>query len=110
NMCMGKNIWTDERELLYKISVGDEYAFRILYNRYRKKIYSYALKIIKSEMLAEDILHEVFLRVWQHGNIAEIENIEGYLKIVTRNYTLKILRRQQLEARNNSARKLVWTE
>lgn len=62
-------------------------ALRIIYEQYRRKVYSYALKIIKSTELVEDIVHEVFLRIGQHPDAGEIEHLDPYLRIVTRNYT-----------------------
>lgn len=87
----------DENILLYRISLGDEYAFRAVFDRYRSRVYSYALKIIKSNERAEEILHDVFLKIWQHESPTGIENLEAYLKVVTRNTTLKALRRIRLE-------------
>lgn len=103
-------IWTNEKVLLSRIEAGDEYAFRVLYDRYRMKLYSYALKIIKSEILAEDILHEVFLKIWQHEKISDIDNIEAYLKVITRNHTLKALRRHQLEIHAGYVLGKTWQE
>lgn len=96
-----KVIKPDEPLLLSRISEGDEPAFAIIYNRYRKKIYSFALKMLKSEESAEDIVHEVFLKIWQHPNPDKIENLENYLYIIGRNGVLKQLKRQQLEITAN---------
>lgn len=99
-----------EKLLLSKISVGDELAFRILFNTHRKWVYSYVLKIIKSELLAEEILHDVFLKIWQHKNLVEIENVTSYLKIITRNTTLNALRRTNLEVLVNNQLRQNWEE
>lgn len=104
------NVQTDESGLLARITVGDEVAFSILYNRYRKQVYSFALKIIKSKEIAEDILHEVFLKIWQHRNLMEIVHLENYLMVATRNHTLKVLRRQKLEIRKNREIFSDWEE
>src|SRR5690606_10164576 len=85
-----------DRELLEQVAFGDERAFGEIYERYRRKVYSYALKIIKSPELAEDILHDVFVKLWQYHNPSAIDHLEGYLRIVTRNDTLKQLRRRKL--------------
>ncbi|SEN85195.1 RNA polymerase sigma-70 factor, ECF subfamily [bacterium A37T11] len=100
----------NDQELLDGIAAGNEKAFRIIYDRYRKKVYTYALKIIKSEDLAEDILHEVFLKLWQQEQNREIADLDSYLRVVTRNYTLKVLRRKQLEAKVNKEMFCNWNE
>lgn len=100
----------DEHSLLCKVQKGDEAAFRLLFDRYKKQIYSYALKIVKSESYAEEILHDVFIRIWQHENPAEIENLTYYLRTLTRNITFNILRRIKLELKVNDDRSHYWEE
>lgn len=96
--------------LLQKIADGDETAFKVIFDSYRKKVYSYALKIIKSQVAAEDVLLDVFLKIWQHRDLTEVKNLESYLKITTRNTTLKVLRRRQLELRVNEEMCRTWHE
>lgn len=99
-----------EKLLLNKISMGDEHAFRILFDQHRKRVYTYALKIVKSESYAEEILHDVFIKIWQHKNISEIENLELFLRTVTKNTTFKVLRRIKLEIRINDEWGYDWEE
>jgi len=99
-----------EKLLLTKISLGDEQAFRILFDQHRKRVYAYALKIVKSESYAEEILHDVFIRIWQHKSISEIENLELFLRTVTKNTTFKVLRRIKLEIRINDEWGHDWKE
>lgn len=101
---------TNENLVLSKISHGDQLAFRVIFDLYRKKVYSYALKMIKSATQAEDIVHDVFLKIWLQPNLGEIQNFEAYLKTITRNHTLKMLRRQQLELKTSYDFKKTWTE
>lgn len=54
-----------DRELLKRISSGDELAFRQLYSRYKVGIYNYILRLIHHENAAEEILQDVYLTVWQ---------------------------------------------
>jgi RNA polymerase sigma-70 factor (family 1) len=100
----------DDLSLLKRVFLKDELAFAELYNRYRKKVYSYSLKILKYPDRAEDIVHEVFLTLWQQDNLASILNLDAYLKVVTRNQTLKLLRRQQLELKSNKNMFVAWQE
>ncbi len=88
-----------DSKLLKKASLGDEDAFRILYDRYRPKVYSYALKITLSAEVAEDIVHDVFLKIWDNGGM-DVENVTGYLRVITRNHTLKMLKKQMVEHRS----------
>ncbi|TKC09429.1 RNA polymerase sigma factor [Pedobacter frigoris] len=94
--------FNDEKILLHQISTGDSKAFGIFFHRYSPKVYTYALKIVKSESLAEEIIQEVFVKIWNLGEqLTSIENLDAYLRVITRNHTLKVLRRLALEIRTN---------
>lgn len=60
--------------------------FTLLYNRYKKPLFNYLAKIVKSEMLAEDIAQNVFVKLY--GNLAGIrdtERIEIWIFTTARN-------------------------
>jgi len=105
--------WTsssDEKSLLSGISSGEELAFRVLFDRYKARVYNYALKIVKSDISAEEILHDVFIKIWQHEHVMEIENIEFYLKTITKHTTFNVLRRIKLEVNTNEYLSHFWIE
>lgn len=58
---------------------GNENAFNEIYNRYWSLLYAYAFRIYTEEKICEDIVQEVFIRLWGKAKITEIKNIEGYL-------------------------------
>lgn len=83
----------DEKKELLLISRGNEEAFTVFYNRYRSKIYGVALKMLKSTAMAEDVVQEVFLKIWlKRKELIHIERIEGYLFIIARNQILNTLK------------------
>ncbi|NEW83040.1 MAG: RNA polymerase sigma-70 factor [Mariniphaga sp.] len=44
---------------------GDVAAFDILYNKYSRRLYNFSVKYLKSAEEAEDVVHEVFLYIWE---------------------------------------------
>lgn len=101
----------DETELIRRTAKGDQLAFRVIYDRYRKKIYSIAFQILKSEQQAEEVMQETMLRLWQvSGSLNESTVLEGYLRTLTRNRSFNVLRRQVLEAKTAIAQGRDWTE
>ncbi len=95
---------SDERVLLEKIAGGDEDAFRVLFNAYRNLVYTYALRILQSKDAAEDVVQDVFLKLWlKKHDLPEISVVDAYLPIVTRNHILKILRRKGIETQTLGA-------
>lgn len=52
-------------ELIYRVRDGDSEAFRTLVDLYKDKSLSLAVSIVKNETLAEDILQDVFIKVYK---------------------------------------------
>lgn len=91
---MSSNSNSDQSRLLYELSQGSELAFTQLYNQYKNVVFSSALKITKSKVLAEEVVQDVFLKIWQnHQNLAEISNIENYLFIISRNHIFDMIKK-----------------
>ena len=84
----------EESALLSLLSHDSEYAFQFLFDRYRNKIYKVALMYVKSSAIAEEIVQDIFLKLWfQRKNIAEIRSLENWLFTLTRNQTLNCLKK-----------------
>lgn len=83
-----------ELELLKKLRQRDSHAFAKLYDAYIKKIYAYALSIVKSPMLAEDVTHDTFVKLWENAkDIHADRSVQSYLYTLTRNHCLNTIRR-----------------
>jgi RNA polymerase sigma-70 factor (ECF subfamily) len=55
----------DDQELVERLRKGDSEAFRELVARYENKVYRLAIKLTRNEALAEEVLQEVFLKIYQ---------------------------------------------
>jgi RNA polymerase sigma-70 factor (ECF subfamily) len=53
--------------LISAIARGDSQALELLYDRYAATIFRIALRIVKSREVAEEIVQEVFWRVWRRS-------------------------------------------
>lgn len=72
----------------------DELAFGQLYTAYLPYLITFAKSIIRNKELAEEIVSDVFVRIWQRRDrVAQIENFRLYLYISTRNTALNYLAR-----------------
>jgi RNA polymerase sigma-70 factor (ECF subfamily) len=79
---MGINSYSTygDSELLVFLRDGDKLAFAELYNRYHKPVYRYLISLVKVPEIAEDLVHEIFLKLWDIRQKLEIkENFKGYL-------------------------------
>ena len=80
-----ENTYSDV-ELLSLLQKDSEYAFTLIYDRYKNLIYSVAIKLLKSSFSAEEIVQEVFLKLWaRREHLVSVENLEAYIFITARN-------------------------
>ena len=82
----------NERDYILQISAGDEKAFEQVFNHYRDKIYGVALSLTHSTTVAEEIVEDVFLKIWLRRSLLNnIENFSAYIYTIARNETYRIL-------------------
>ncbi|MCB0835486.1 MAG: sigma-70 family RNA polymerase sigma factor [Bacteroidetes bacterium] len=74
-------------ELLNRIATQDDReAFRLLVEGYSAQLYSYALVFIKNKELAEEIVSDIWIKVWKlRAQLPGIESLSGYLYTAVRN-------------------------
>lgn len=85
----------NERELLLKVSEGDQPAYQELFYHYWDPIYSTALMFTKSPELSEDLSQDIFARIWlKRKKLAEVEQFDNYLFITARNLIFDHLRKK----------------
>lgn len=83
-----------EKELLHQVAQGSESAFTQVFNHYRKKIYSIGIAITHSPDIAEEMVQDVFLKIWlKRSELTAIQNFEAHLFVMARNVAYDILRR-----------------
>lgn len=92
----------NEIDLLKLVAEGNRNAFTHIYNSYRNKIYSIAYELTESTGVSEEIVQDVFLKIWvKRETLNEVEHFRAYLFTITRNYVFaalkKIARRESLE-------------
>jgi len=88
----------EEKDLLGRVAKGDEAAFHILFSQYRHQVYYTSLKLLHSANLAEDLLLEVFLKIWLgKEKLPEINCFSAWLNTITRNHIYNALRKQANE-------------
>ncbi|PZD79217.1 RNA polymerase sigma-70 factor [Mesonia sp. K7] len=68
----------EDSELL-QLATGNRKAFEAIFDRYWKRLYSYAYKIYQEEAVCEDIVQEVFISLWDKNKASKILNLEAYL-------------------------------
>lgn len=81
-----------EEEVLLRMIGGDELAFSSIYRHYHSSLYIYLLRFCKVPSLAEDLVHDVFLKVWEiRARINPQLSFSGYLYRIARNHVFKTI-------------------
>ena len=83
--------------LLALIHQGDEDAMARLYDCHSTIVYSVALRVLRSTSAAEDVVQDVFLRIWRSPSsfIATRGNLRSWLAIIARNRAIDALRQRR---------------
>lgn len=86
-----------DQELLRLIKADDEAAFAEIYKRYWMLLYNTAFGIIRDDHAAQDIIQEVFIRIWHGRHTLEISSLKPYLQQAARFGVLKAIRAQKTD-------------
>jgi RNA polymerase sigma-70 factor (family 1) len=91
----------NEPELLLRVSEGDAWAFRQIFNAYYGKVYSLSIKLTKDAEQAKDLTQEIFARLWvKRGQLGAVYNFQGFLTTMALNLIRNQLRRKVLDLSN----------
>ena len=83
-----------DTELLSQVAAGDEAAFAELYDLYAPPVYNYLLRLVNEPAVAEEILQEVFLAVWQSAHrFREEAKVKTWLLRIAHHQAVSWLRR-----------------
>jgi RNA polymerase sigma-70 factor (family 1) len=90
--------------LLQKVIKGDQDAFADLYCYYRTPALKFCITLLKDEEEAENVLHEVFIRIWdKRAHINPDLNFNSYLFTCLRNFAFDHFKRME---KNNRLREV----
>ena len=87
-------ILPDELELLRQLIAGNAESFRKIYECYQGKIFLFALRLTKSKSETEEVVQEVFVRLWEKREKIKVEkNFNSYILTITKNLVLDKLKK-----------------
>jgi RNA polymerase sigma-70 factor (ECF subfamily) len=70
--------------------------FEALFYKMKDRLYRYALRFVGDSESAEDVVQDVMSKLWQKKEEADqIDNLEAWLMVLTRNRSLDILRKNK---------------
>lgn len=85
-----------EEELLKSVFKGNKKGIEILFRTYYKRLCAYAASFVTHNNIAEDIVSNVFLKLWEkRENLVIKESVSSYLFKSVKNSCLNYLKREK---------------
>jgi RNA polymerase sigma-70 factor (family 1) len=73
-------------ELLTRLKQGDRSAFAEIYNIYSRELYLKILRMAKDKDVTDDIIQELFIKVWEHRDTIDLtKSFLSYLHVIAQN-------------------------
>lgn len=97
---MDKSESYTDLQLLTSLQVGDQAAFKAIFNRYKAVLYNFAYYKIKDKEQARDLIQSVFMQLWEyHDTIIVKGSFESYIFTLVRNKIIDHFRSVQVSQR-----------
>lgn len=94
----------EEAKLVALLADDSEYAFQLLFDRHRNRIYQTAILYLKSPVLAQEVVQDIFLKLWfERRNLRKDLPLEAWLFSIAKNNLLNRLKKvaNEWKALNN---------
>lgn len=88
-----------------KIKAGDVNAFEELYDQYNRLLFGMIISIVKEREEAEDLLQEVFVKVWQKAHTFNKKrgNVYSWLVTISRNKAIDRIRSKDYKTQEKAS-------
>ena len=88
----------EDRILVEGLIADSEQDFNRIYDKYKNVIYGYSFKFLHSSVYAQEIVQEVFLKIWKHRHTLDPKlSFKSYIFKIARNQVLNFLRKATYE-------------
>ena len=84
-----------DEELFELVKRDDDQAFRTLYRRYDKRIFGYCLRAFGDRAVAEDVFQTIIMKMFEKRESFAGGHFAGWLFTITRNQTIKELKKRK---------------
>ncbi len=97
--------------LLARIRAGDALALRTLYGRHNVKVFRFAVRLLRNEQSAEDVVSEVFMDVWRNPtNFEGRSEASTWLLAIARNKAFSQMRKRKEDELDEDAASAIEDE
>jgi len=96
-------MYAKNHQIIELLQQQDKKAIDALYDQYSSALYGIVLKIVRSEMVAQDVLQEAFVKIWSKG--ASYDASKGtlftWMLNITRNTAIDKQRMEETRSKNS---------
>jgi RNA polymerase sigma-70 factor (ECF subfamily) len=93
-----------DAQLMERIQNRDTMALSELYDRYSPILFGLAIKILKNQMFAKDVLQDVFIQVWKNAGHYKVKQGKAlaWMASICRNRCIDILRLKDTQTQRSA--------
>lgn len=85
----------DDRLLVVRLKIGDKKAFEEIFRKYKEKIFYFAIRYYNSTEEAENIVQDVFIKLWDERlHVKEELSLNNYIYTIAKNHLFNIHRKR----------------
>lgn len=93
----------DLQKHIENLKKSDHQSFKVIFHELQDDVYRFLMYMIKDTDIAEDLLQDVFLKIWENRkNIKEEKSFKSYLFTIAKRLALGYIRHQNVVNRFNS--------
>ena len=92
----------NDTDLLRRLKSGNEQSFKQIYEKYHKSLFQVAKKYLRHSQLAEDAVHDVFIKLWNNRKrLDRSGSLKGFLFTATKNHVLNMLSKDKRKVKKH---------
>jgi RNA polymerase sigma-70 factor (family 1) len=97
---MNSELNSSDNLLVIRLRDNNKDAFKLLYNRYSKKLYYFSLRYLGNSEEAEELVQSVFVSIWENRqSLDETLSVKNYIYRSAVNYIYNYIKKKAIRAR-----------
>jgi RNA polymerase sigma-70 factor (family 1) len=87
---------SSDQKLAAQLANGSTVAFKLIYEKYSRKLYTAAFNLLRDKPACEDLIHDLFVDLWTKRDHHHILHLAPYLFLAVKNRVLMHIRSKKI--------------